>query len=204
MDEYIPFQWHPYSDFHRERVRAHEKHEANGQSMESKAWDDAAWLKVVAEEFGEVAHALTYDSGASVADLREELVQLGAMTAAWVDAVDAADRPVRSAGFEFARQLRPLTEERDALKAELARAETWKSETLMPVSEVAPELEALRAQLSTQAEELERAKAEVARLRIAYSDCREARDQYMWLEHGVLRTPPEVAVNEANKESRSD
>jgi chromosome segregation ATPase len=38
---------------------------------------------------------------------------------------------------------------------------------------------------------------ENARLRIAYSDCREARDQHMWLEHGVLRNPPEMAVNEA-------
>lgn len=80
--------WTPYSDFHAERIRAHAKHDPTGGSMERKTWDDPDFLRVVMEEVGEVAHALTYD--AVNPDLRGELVQVGAMTAAWVDAIDAA------------------------------------------------------------------------------------------------------------------
>lgn len=77
----------PYRDFHNERIRAHAKHDPTGGSMERKAWDDPAWLPVVLEEVGEVAHAMTYD--ATNPDLRNELVQVGAMVAAWIDSLDA-------------------------------------------------------------------------------------------------------------------
>lgn len=77
----------PYRDFHSERIRAHAKHDPTGGSMERKSWDDPAWLPVVLEEVGEVAHAMTYD--AKNPDLRNELVQVGAMVAAWIDALDA-------------------------------------------------------------------------------------------------------------------
>ena len=78
--------WRPYSDLHRERVRAHEKHDDHGQSMERKTWDDESWLRVVTEELGEVARALNDREMAG--RVREELVQLGAMTTAWIDAID--------------------------------------------------------------------------------------------------------------------
>jgi NTP pyrophosphatase (non-canonical NTP hydrolase) len=80
-----------YSDMHSERIRAHNKHDTLGGSMERKTWDDPAWLPVVVEEVGEVAHAMTYD--APDADLRTELVQVGAMVAAWIDAIDAEFDP---------------------------------------------------------------------------------------------------------------
>lgn len=89
-----PHGWRPYSDMHRERMRAHAKHDAAGGSMERKAFDDAAWLPVLVEELGEVARVLCDDAlgvldGELKARLREELVQVGAMTAAWLDAIDA-------------------------------------------------------------------------------------------------------------------
>jgi hypothetical protein len=86
--------WRPYSDMHRERIRAHAKHDERGGSMERKHFEDPAWLPVLVEEMGEVARVLC-DARLGVLDgnlaakLREELMQLGAMTAAWVDAIDA-------------------------------------------------------------------------------------------------------------------
>ena len=92
--------WLPYSDFHRERIRAHEKHGAAGNSRENAQWADPEWLSILVEEIGEAAHELTYDvqpapgeldGEAGVrARLRKELVQVGAMTAAWIDAIDEA------------------------------------------------------------------------------------------------------------------
>jgi len=86
--------WTLYADIHRERIRAHAKHDRNGDSMERKTYDDGAWLSVLGEEFGEVCRVLCdsrhhgeYDGGMAT-KLREELVQLGAMVAAWIDAVD--------------------------------------------------------------------------------------------------------------------
>lgn len=87
--------WRPYSDFHLERVRAHAKHDGNGGSMERLTYADSAWLSVVTEEVGEVARVLceVRHGNYSVPDardaLRSELVQVGAMVAAWVDAIDA-------------------------------------------------------------------------------------------------------------------
>jgi hypothetical protein len=84
-----------YVDVHRERIRAHIKHDDNGESMERRIWDDPAWLSTVVEEVGEVARVLceqrhgTYrDTFAATTDLREELVQVAAMVTAWIDAID--------------------------------------------------------------------------------------------------------------------
>lgn len=89
--------WRPYSDVHRERIRAHAKHDDNGDSMERKSWDDFdTWLSVMVEEVGEVAKVLcdhrhlgTYGSFTEMApELRAELVQAAAMTIAWIEAID--------------------------------------------------------------------------------------------------------------------
>ena len=91
--------WRPYSDMHRERIRAHKKHDDHGGSMERKAFDDPAWLPVLVEEVGEVARVLCdialgqIPGRARRAVLREELVQVGAMTAAWIDAIDSSRDP---------------------------------------------------------------------------------------------------------------
>ena len=86
--------WRPYSDMHRERIRAHAKHDQRDGSMERKAWNNAIWLPVVTEEVGEVARVLCdnelglLDQAEVRAKLREELVQVGAMVAAWIEAID--------------------------------------------------------------------------------------------------------------------
>lgn len=84
----------PYEMMQAERIRAHDKHDAGGASMERKDWDNPAWLPVLVEEVGEVARVLceirhgTYDGPIPAwEDLRDELVQVGAMTAAWLQAV---------------------------------------------------------------------------------------------------------------------
>lgn len=78
--------WSPYSDVHYERIRAHLKHGANGNSREDATWDNAEWLPILIEEAGEVAHCLTYD--ADITELRKELVQVAAMAIAWIEAID--------------------------------------------------------------------------------------------------------------------
>lgn len=87
-------QNHPYSDFHRERIRAHLKHDDAGGSMERKTWYDPAWLAVVTEELGEAAHTLTYDFPLQTRriELTTELIQVGAMVAAWLDAISDDER----------------------------------------------------------------------------------------------------------------
>jgi NTP pyrophosphatase (non-canonical NTP hydrolase) len=96
--------WQPYTDMHLERIRAHDKHDVNGDSMERKRFDDAAWLSVLVEEVGEVARALcdfrhqTTDDATLREHLRDELVQVGAMTAAWLDAI--AMSPIGDAGAQ--------------------------------------------------------------------------------------------------------
>ena len=86
----------PYWDFHRERVRAHDKHDpkfvaGEGRvSSERREWDDLQWLAVLVEEVGEVAMEFNEPRDhETVKRLRAELVQVGAMAAAWVDAIDA-------------------------------------------------------------------------------------------------------------------
>jgi hypothetical protein len=80
--------WAPYGDVHRERIRAHAKHGANGNSRENASWDDSEWLAILVEEVGEVAHELTYDATDRKTNLRKELVQVAAMACAWIDAID--------------------------------------------------------------------------------------------------------------------
>jgi hypothetical protein len=87
-----------YADVHDERIRAHAKHDDNGESMERRTWDDPAWLSTVVEEVGEVARVIceqrhgTYrDDFAATTDLRSELVQTAAMVCAWIDAIDLDD-----------------------------------------------------------------------------------------------------------------
>lgn len=67
------------------RERAHAKHGDN--SIEAIPADDPRWLSVLVEEVGEVAHALTYDSGASPEQLAGELVDVLAVASAWLDAL---------------------------------------------------------------------------------------------------------------------
>lgn len=87
--------WQPYSDMHRERIRAHAKHDERDGSMERKPYDHPIWLPVLVEEVGEVARVLCDNElglmvGTDVrAKMREELVQVGAMVAAWIEAIDA-------------------------------------------------------------------------------------------------------------------
>jgi hypothetical protein len=87
-----------YADVHAERERAHAKHGAAGNSREDATWDNAEWLPILMEEVGEAAHELTYDvqpkpgeldgEAGVKARLRKELVQVAAMTCAWIDAID--------------------------------------------------------------------------------------------------------------------
>lgn len=86
--------WRPYSDMHRERIRAHAKHDTRDGSMERKPFDHPIWLPVLVEEIGEVARVLCDNELGALGEdakkrLREELVQVGAMTAAWIDAIDS-------------------------------------------------------------------------------------------------------------------
>jgi hypothetical protein len=91
----------PYFDVHRERIRAHQKHGAQGNSREDAHWTNVEWLPILMEELGEAAHELTYDARlaeVSVPDgedrqlrkaaLRAELVQVAAMACAWIAAID--------------------------------------------------------------------------------------------------------------------
>ena len=70
------------------RQAAHAKHGQN--SIEAMAHDDPRWLSVLVEEVGEVAHALTYDSGESAADLAAELIDVMAVASAWLDSLRVA------------------------------------------------------------------------------------------------------------------
>lgn len=87
----------PYVLMHAERVRAHIKHaDKPGGSMEMHKWDSTDWLPVLVEEVGEVAKVLCdhrhglLDDIEMIDQLREELVQVGAMTAAWLAALGEA------------------------------------------------------------------------------------------------------------------
>lgn len=86
-----------YLDVNNERWRAHEKHKVTGGSMEDRPWGDAAWLPVVTEEVGEVAHELNEAALDPTGDyrdtLREELVQVAAVACAWIVAIDRSIGP---------------------------------------------------------------------------------------------------------------
>lgn len=85
---YFDFSSQIYKDVDAERSRAHQKHGAKGRSREDQDWQEKEWLPILVEEVGEVAHELTYDSGATLKSLRKELVQVAAMACAWIEAID--------------------------------------------------------------------------------------------------------------------
>jgi NTP pyrophosphatase (non-canonical NTP hydrolase) len=72
------------------REAAHRKHGDN--SIEGIPADSQAWLPILVEEVGEVAHAMTYDSGAGDVELARELVDVMAVASAWLDALVANGR----------------------------------------------------------------------------------------------------------------
>lgn len=74
-----------YDEIQATRDAAHAKHGEN--SIEGIDARDPRWLSILVEEVGEVAHELTYDA---TGDLRAELLQVAAVAAAWVDAIDLA------------------------------------------------------------------------------------------------------------------
>lgn len=77
------------------REKAHAKHGLN--SIEALPASDPDWLAILAEEFGEVAHALTYDSRDNQA-LANELLDVMAVAGAWLDALRVEGvRPVSGA-----------------------------------------------------------------------------------------------------------
>ena len=77
--------WAPYSEVHRERIRAHAKHA--DRSIEALDPSDPDWLAVLVEEVGEVAKAII-ENGQNSGMTREELVQVAAVTCAWIEAID--------------------------------------------------------------------------------------------------------------------
>ena len=82
-----PLSVHPttYTEIDEERIRAHRKHAASGQSMEQVDVDHPLRFPVLVEEVSEVAKAL--NEGATREELRAELIQVAAMAAAWAEAI---------------------------------------------------------------------------------------------------------------------
>jgi hypothetical protein len=72
-----------------EAIRAHAKHGAH--SMRNPRVPAGERLAILVEEVGEVAKALTYDQSRD--DLERELIQVGAMAAAWIEALNDPMRP---------------------------------------------------------------------------------------------------------------
>ncbi len=77
-----------YLEVHEERLRAHKKHGARGNSREDAKWNDPEWLPILVEEIGEVAHWFTYDTEKAIEDLRDELIQVAAMAIAWAESIE--------------------------------------------------------------------------------------------------------------------
>lgn len=71
------------AEIFRGRLRAHEKHGAQG--IESIPASDPRWLSILVEEVGEASHELTYDATGS---LRAELIDIATVAVAWVAALD--------------------------------------------------------------------------------------------------------------------
>jgi NTP pyrophosphatase (non-canonical NTP hydrolase) len=61
--------------------------------MEEKAWDNDWWIPVIVEEIGEIARSRNEYNLGNISlqthknELRKEAVQVGAMVAAWLDAL---------------------------------------------------------------------------------------------------------------------
>lgn len=72
------------------RQAAHEKHGDN--SIEALDGMDSRWLSILGEEFGEIAHELTYDAnttvGGQLEGTRRELLDVIAVAISWVAAID--------------------------------------------------------------------------------------------------------------------
>ena len=88
-----------YEYMHAERQRAHQKHKDKpGGSMEMKDFDSPDWLPVVVEEVGEVARAMADHRHGLLTDeqfraqMESELIQCGAMFAAWLAALRYRDQ----------------------------------------------------------------------------------------------------------------
>lgn len=77
-----------YEDITSERIRAHYKHSPTGCSMEDVSAVHQLRLPVLVEEVGEVARAMQDNPK----NLRTELIQVAAMTCAWIDAIDRASQ----------------------------------------------------------------------------------------------------------------
>lgn len=71
-------------DVYAEIAQSVSKHGSHAQSNLEAG--DPNLMYNLAEEFGEVAHALTYD--ADPTELRKELIQVAAMAVAWVMVLD--------------------------------------------------------------------------------------------------------------------
>lgn len=78
-----------WTEIEHARRKAHAKH--GNSSIEGMPAEHPAWLPVLVEEVGEVAHEMTYD--AKGGSLRAELVDVLAVASAWLDAIDGS-RPV--------------------------------------------------------------------------------------------------------------
>lgn len=87
----VNFNSHPIlMEFHQERLRAHELHSED--SAEEKPWWHSDIFRTWIEEVMETiqAHALCDDRSdeATIRAMRSELIQVGAMTELWVQALD--------------------------------------------------------------------------------------------------------------------
>lgn len=86
MPEHDLAIWH---EVQQARDAAYAKHGTS--SIEALPELHPAWLPILIEEVGEVAHELTYD--ATGGSLRAELIDVLAVVSAWVSAIDRAQRP---------------------------------------------------------------------------------------------------------------
>lgn len=81
-----------YEEMHQERIRAHAKH--GDKSAEGRPWNDPSMRDILVEEVGEVARVFNEFALGNLteqearAELRKELVQCGAMVAAFIDNVE--------------------------------------------------------------------------------------------------------------------
>jgi hypothetical protein len=71
-----------------ERNRAIDKHGFENTALNPKVSNEVK-LVILAEEFGEVARAMTYDNG-SVEDLKKELVQVASVAMLWRESLEPA------------------------------------------------------------------------------------------------------------------
>ena len=75
------------ADIAAEHIRQREKH--GDESCQDLPAGHRAWLPILVEEVGEVAtEVANLDPGHEPVDLRKELVQVAAVTIAWIAAID--------------------------------------------------------------------------------------------------------------------